>query len=223
MSNKCVRCGCESAPESKFCEKCGAPLGANAHKKLICPKCRKEFPVNARFCDVDGTVLRKPGSVTSYGKYPKASLGNRFIAWLLDILVILGLGVPCVISLVSAINKLDSNDDTGFLSLLMASFFALLPVIYIFIKDGFGKGQSWGKKASGIMVVNLVSNRPCNGGESFLRNLMPLLLCCVPVIGSLLEPILVLADNDGRRVGDKAANTQVINVSDYKQQEDAVS
>jgi len=87
---------------------------------------------------------------------------------------------------------------------------------YNFIKDGIGKGQSYGKRAAGLMVVDLKDNTPCSKGKSALRNLIWTALNMIPYIGWLIEPIVVLANDKGRRLGDLAANTQVITVKEYE-------
>jgi uncharacterized RDD family membrane protein YckC len=93
-------------------------------------------------------------------------------------------------------------------------FIALITSIwaiwYAFTKDGRENGQSIGKKAMGLMVVNLNTNLPCTRGKSALRAL----LWIIPYI-SLIDCIMVLVSDDGRRIGDYLANTQVIAVSSY--------
>ncbi|MDD4118812.1 MAG: RDD family protein [Kiritimatiellae bacterium] len=102
------------------------------------------------------------------------------------------------------------NSEEAIPLFIMAGFLYLIPLSYNFIKDGLGNGQSWGKKAVGLMVIHLSDKTPCSFGQSFLRNLILVLLGIIPIVGWLIEPIIVLASEDGRRLGDKAANTQVI-------------
>jgi uncharacterized RDD family membrane protein YckC len=145
------------------------------------------------------------------GNYPKASLGNRFLAALLDGLIMTGLAIPAIIFYIIGIAMLSDYDSDGaILMFVVAIFLYFIPLVYLFIKDGLGKGQSWGKKAVGLMVVHLPSNTPCTKGQSFLRSLIGLLINMIPFIGWLIEPIMVLATKDGRRLADQAANTQVI-------------
>ena len=65
------------------------------------------------------------------------------------------------------------------------------------------------------MVVCLKDNTPCTKGKSFLRGLIMVLLGIIPYVGWLIEPLIVLADDEGRRLGGRAADTQVIDVLDY--------
>ena len=83
-------------------------------------------------------------------------------------------------------------------------------------KDARGNGQSIGKKMVGLMVVGTETNQPCTLGQSIGRALVRLLFGVIPVVGQLIEPIAVLVTDDGRRVGDRAASTQVIRASDYE-------
>ena len=65
------------------------------------------------------------------------------------------------------------------------------------------------------MVVNLDNNTPCDKGKSFFRNFISGLVAIIPFVGWLIEPIMVLATEDGRKLGDKAANTQVIDKKNF--------
>ena len=87
---------------------------------------------------------------------------------------------------------------------------------YGFVKDGLPAGQSLGKRAAGLMVVHLDSNRPCSIGQSAVRTLVLLFSNVVPVLGWLVEPLLVIFTVDRRRLGDRAAGTQVVRVADYR-------
>jgi uncharacterized RDD family membrane protein YckC len=52
-------------------------------------------------------------------------------------------------------------------------------------------------------------------GQSAIRALIWCVVNLVPVVGWLIEPIMAIADENGRRLGDRAAGTQVIPVSSY--------
>jgi uncharacterized RDD family membrane protein YckC len=107
-------------------------------------------------------------------------------------------------------------DKDGAIGLFFIAFlFCIIPLVYNFIKDGLGQGQSWGKKALDLMVVNLDNNTPCDKGKSFFRNFISGLVATIPFVGWLIEPIMVLATEDGRKLGDKAANTQVIDKNNF--------
>ena len=78
-----------------------------------------------------------------------------------------------------------------------------------------GRGQSWGKRAMDLMVVNIKTNKPCTKSKSLARNLVISGLQLIPYIDWLIVPVAVLADDNGRRLGDKAAGTMVIQTNEY--------
>ena len=239
----CPKCHKEFSAGTKFCDIDGAKL--TTHEKLIpkCVKCGKAYPAGTKYCPDDGGAIipeafrygtsfkehkasfgdsfvatQKPNS-----SYPKASLGNRLVAAILDSLIVTGLSSPFLIfsfkSVFSIISSVfgGSESSNNTVLYIVSVFLFIIALVYGFIKDGLGEGQSWGKKAVGLMVVYLPNNTPCSAGQSCLRYLIGLLLgviAIIPVIGwliaSLIEPIMVLATVDGRRLADKAANTQVI-------------
>lgn len=219
----CPKCHKTFPTGSKFCDRDGSKL--TSPDKLIpkCIKCGTEYSIETKFCPKDGGAVipealrywASEQNVSSQiyfnGKYLKAPLGYRFLAYLLDYLIMICLAIPAIIFYVIGLSKLrgyDSDEAIAFFTL--AVFLYFIPLTYFFIKDGIGKGQSWGKKAVGLMVIYLPNNTPCSYGQSFIRNFIRSLLHIIPFIGLLVEPIFVLASKDGRRLGDIAANTQVI-------------
>ena len=148
--------------------------------------------------------------------YAKAPVGSRILAALLDGLIAAGLAVPGIIFYVIGMVRLSSLNGGGAAGMfVVAAFLYIIPVVYSFIKDGIGNGQSLGKKAFGLMVVHLPSNTPCTKGNSALRALISGLVSAI-FIGWLIELILVLVTEDGQRLADKAASTQVIEANLFK-------
>jgi uncharacterized RDD family membrane protein YckC len=145
--------------------------------------------------------------------YPKAPLGGRFLAALVDGLVMIPAGLLWVAVVAAAAA---GSTMLAVLLGLAASAASLWALFYAFTKDGRPGGQSIGKKMNGLMVVHLQSNQPCNLGQSALRYLVMFLLNLVPYIGWLIEPIVLLSAAGGRRLGDSAAGTQVIEASLYR-------
>jgi uncharacterized RDD family membrane protein YckC len=141
-------------------------------------------------------------------KYPKAPSGKRFLASLLDRLITTVLSIPAIIAWANGMTELfnEYNENGAVPLFYLGGILLLIPLAYGLVKDGLGKGQSWGKKMLGLMVVYLPDNVPCSCGDSFVRNVVG----AIPVIGWFVEPVMVLATADGRRLADKAANTQVV-------------
>ena len=132
------------------------------------------------------------------GIYPKAQILNRGIAKLIDLLIVAAAGQIFM--------------PVGFLGGLA----------YILIADGFGGGRSIGKRLIGLQTV-LPDRREAAGfRESIIRNLpfaVALAAYAVPYVGWLVsvaiiafEAVLIIGNEQGRRLGDEVAGTQVLDV-----------
>ena len=145
-------------------------------------------------------------------RYPKAPPGPRLLAWIVDGFV--GAAAFVGTAAIGVFNNwLTGGGQLLWLAVVVSIIWA---VYYSFAKDGRDGGQSIGKGMLDLMVVNVKTNQPCTKGESSLRALVMFALNLLPFIGFFIEPIMVLAAEDGRRLGDRAANTQVIRSSDYR-------
>ncbi|NGZ95240.1 MAG: hypothetical protein CV089_03740 [Nitrospira sp. WS110] len=128
--------------------------------------------------------------------YPKAHVLNRFIAKLIDLFIVVAAG--------------EIAPPVGFLSGLA----------YILIADGFAGGKSIGKRLVGLHTIRVDDRESVGFQESIIRNL-PLggaqLAYAVPYIGWLaslailaFESFLIIGNEQGRRLGDEVARTQVL-------------
>lgn len=146
--------------------------------------------------------------------FPKAPVGGRVLAALVDQLVS---SVPAGLLVVAAVSSF-LGDATGFGVLFSLLAFAAVAwaLYYSFTKDGRPGGQSIGKKAMGLMVVHLQSGQPCSSSQSALRFLVMFLLSLVLGAGWLVELIVLLIEPGGRRLGDFAAGTQVIEATAWR-------
>ena len=66
------------------------------------------------------------------------------------------------------------------IALLILLIAAAWYLFYTLFKDGLGNGQSLGKRAAGLMVVQLEENVPCGYGASALRNIIKIALNLLP-------------------------------------------
>jgi len=167
---------------------------------------------------------------TNYS-YPKATVGKRILAYLIDafiitvpVAVIIPLSIVPFFGYMRYDDNMSSAPNVVMIILMVLAIIVVIgwAIFYSLIRDGFGAGQSWGKKICGLMVVNLNTNEPCNKVQSLVRNVFALLisvgLSWVPVINglsSLVEPIVALVHEKGQRVGDMVGNTQVIDLELY--------
>ena len=133
---------------------------------------------------------------TGSGIYPKAQVLNRGIAKLIDLFI------------VAAVSQMIG--PVGFLAGLA----------YILISDGFAGGRSIGKRLIGLQTV-LPGRREAAGfRDSIIRNLpfaVAQLAFAIPYVGWLVsvviigfEAVLILGNEQGRRLGDEVAGTQVL-------------
>ena len=144
--------------------------------------------------------------------YPKAPLGERLGAYVVDAIIAIGPVIMAAI-LNYLFPAVVQSPTTRTINMIATIAWA---IYYGFTKDAQGNGQSIGKKIFGLMVVNLKTHRPCSLGQSIGRAAVPFLLDLIPLIGWLIEPIVAVASRDGRRIGDDVAGTQVIRASLYE-------
>jgi hypothetical protein len=135
-------------------------------------------------------------AISSSEIYPKAHTLNRFVAKLLDVVI------------------------AGAASQLLPPVGWVAGLSYVLIADGFVGGSSLGKRLIGLQTM-VHGTHACVGfKESILRNL-PLAIAYavfwVPYVGWLLsvgliviESLLMIGNEQGLRLGDHVAQTQVL-------------
>ena len=87
----------------------------------------------------------------------------------------------------------------------------LLPALgssYLVLRDGM-RGQSVGKLLVGLVVMDLPHGRPCGLTASVVRNVV-FLIPGANVVAAVLETISATRDPQGQRLGDRVAQTQVV-------------
>ncbi len=90
------------------------------------------------------------------------------------------------------------------------AFFLALAAVYALFRDAlFVPGQSIGKFFTGLLVVNLDTGRPCGRLVSAKRNFI-FVVPGLNVVAACLEPAAIFRDPQGQRLGDRLANTHVI-------------
>ncbi|MGQ0810250.1 MAG: RDD family protein [Nitrospiraceae bacterium] len=138
------------------------------------------------------------GGVSPFGVgvYPKSHVLNRFIAKFIDLL------------LVAAADQV--VPPVGFL----AGF------AYVLVADGFAGGRSIGKRLIGLQTIVPRTRETAGFKDSIIRNLpfaAAQLAFEIPWVGWIVssviiafEALLILGNDQGRRLGDAVAQTQVI-------------
>jgi uncharacterized RDD family membrane protein YckC len=141
-------------------------------------------------------------------RFPRAPLGRRTAAFLVDSAILLAFAGPGV-ALLSAVafaglNKLELGQAAPGAALVA------LGLAYFVVKDGLFRGASVGKYAFGLAVVEAATGRPCGVGRAALRAAVTIAISFLPYVGVLAEPVIALISSGGRRIGDHAAGTQVV-------------
>lgn len=149
----------------------------------------------------DRFVVRSPENVAI--GYEPAGLASRTLAFLLDLVVVVVLiGVVDVV--VAAIATSAGARESPATVLLLAGgvpFGALIG--YFLVAETATQGRSLGKRAVGLRVLRADGGAP-GAGEALIRNLARIV--DVTVVG----PVVMFLDRQGRRLGDLAAGTVVV-------------
>jgi uncharacterized RDD family membrane protein YckC len=150
-----------------------------------------------------------PRTLPPTRSYSKAPVLLRTGAAIIDMSIA---GVPWfIITPLSGVSPYRLPLQFGLLQGLIIAIALLWTFYYVWFRDCLGAGQSIGKQCTGLMVVGIQSNQPCNTMQSFLRNF----LFCLD-FGFFLELFITLLNlQTGRRVGDYLAQTQVIELARY--------
>jgi uncharacterized RDD family membrane protein YckC len=89
-----------------------------------------------------------------------------------------------------------------------APLYLALGAGYLLLRDAIG-GQSIGKIVVGLVVIDLTTGRAASVSGSVKRNLL-LPLPGANVVAILLEARTIMSDPQGQRLGDRLAQTQVV-------------
>jgi len=81
--------------------------------------------------------------------------------------------------------------------------------LYILLKDVLFKGRSIGKLLFGLIVIQVTNGKPCGIWQSIGRNIL-LIIPGINMVTCFFEFVLIYKDKHGIRLGDRIANTQVI-------------
>jgi hypothetical protein len=120
--------------------------------------------------------------------YTKADIGRRFSAVVVDALIAMTAGV--------------------LFRYYGSVVYLILGLLYVVLKDSM-VGRSVGKFCFGLVVVDLLTGRPCGRIGSVKRNI--LFLVPGPNISAVfLESATIARDPQGQRLGDRLAHTQVV-------------
>lgn len=120
--------------------------------------------------------------------YAKADVRKRLMAASIDGLLV---ATVCLFSWIGA-----------------APLYVALGAVYLLLRDAIG-GQSIGKILLGLVVIDLTTGHVSSVSGSVKRNFL-LLLPGANVVAIYLEARMLVSDPQGQRLGDRLAQTQVV-------------
>ncbi len=187
-----------------YCHKCGREL---APESAFCPACGTQVPKN---------VQTTTPTMTSHVAANYATVGDRAVAVIIDSLILLVATVlfAIPIGLLAprfAIPFLLGVFGLGFFPAVFFGTFTLLWwlvwLVYFSFFEGTS-GQTLGKQAVGIKVVDELSQRPPPIEQALLRNILRIIdwLPFLYIIGF----ILMETQPNRKRLGDIVARTVVV-------------
>src|SRR5574337_771069 len=151
--------------------------------------------------------------------YDIAGIGSRFLAAVVDTLIILALQVVVNLTLLVLVQSFFRNQlnfDSPVAAWLIAVFgliaFAFFWGYYIFFEI-LWNGQSPGKRWVGLRVIR-VDGTPITASESIIRNLVRLIDFLPTAYG--VGVVTMFINSNSRRVGDLAAGTIVVHDRETK-------
>jgi uncharacterized RDD family membrane protein YckC len=122
-----------------------------------------------------------------------ASLGERLLGQIIDGFIAV---IPVIVVAILPWGSSFGVQQTA------QSIAIAVTLSYLLFSDGFEAGQSFGKRAMNTAVVDRITNEPCTFGQSFIRNILLLVL-------GFIDWIFIFGEKR-QRLGDKAAGTVVI-------------
>ncbi|KAF5088867.1 RDD family protein [Methanobacterium aggregans] len=168
---------------------------------MLCNECGESNINDAKFC-------QKCGAELGY-EVQLASLGDRIIAYIIDMLVIFVLAflAGLVIGLMIVFGGVQSTSD-GFLMVVNYLVGFLLFFGYFILLEGpLGGGRTLGKRIIHIKVVKEEDLEVMDYTKSFVRNILRIIdgfICYLVAI------LLIHSSDKNQRLGDSAAHTLVI-------------
>jgi len=142
--------------------------------------------------------------------YQVAGIGSRFLATLIDTLLVFLLQIVVVVVYVVILNVLDI-DRSGSASAWIAAIMGIIIFIfywgYYILFEVFWNGQSPGKRWTGLRVIRS-DGTPITLSEALIRNLVRIVDFLPAMYG--VGVITMFIDSRSRRLGDMAAGTLVV-------------
>lgn len=143
--------------------------------------------------------------------YQVAGLGSRFIATLIDMILIILLEIAVIFAMILVMRAFGESPLADRSSAWVIAIFGLVAWLffwgyYVFFEI-LWNGQSPGKRWAGLRVIR-ADGTPVTMSESFIRNLVRIVDFLPATYG--IGVITMFIDKQSRRLGDMAAGTLVV-------------
>ena len=145
-------------------------------------------------------------------EYEVASVGDRIVAAILDIVIILLYVLAVILLWVFVATTLDPKFSAEFGIVLIIGIIGVPTMCYHLLFEVFNNGQSIGKKMRKIRVVKKDGSPP-GIGSYVLRWLFRLIE--VDLLSGAVALVAILINGKGQRLGDMAAKTTVIKLTGH--------
>lgn len=132
--------------------------------------------------------------------FPKADFGKRFLAALIDYLILIVLVF---------ISYRIADAIFGLLMLIAG-------IIVMLMRDGFNKGKGIGKALVKLRIINIDTRKPISKSESFVRRLLDIIFYSIGSGILLIVELIMCNTNRGQRLSDILLKLQVVNESDIE-------
>lgn len=151
------------------------------------------------------------------GPLPRASFGQRLGAFAIDLLIIVVAEVILAVVATIVIGAI-ANTGSGVLiaiasliGLIVFLLYIAMPIVYFGYMEGQPSGQTIGKRALGLRVVDFSNAGPLTLGKAMLRSVVRSFLSGIFLLGYLW----MLWDPQEQTWHDKLAGTTVVPTSAY--------
>ena len=140
-------------------------------------------------------------------EYELASLWERFLAFLIDALVIFV--IYMILSGLVLNSLMEGMEDTMWVLSVIVALPMILFIFYQLLSEVMADGQSWGKKAMGIKVVRLDGQEP-GLSDYLLRAVFHFVDTFLSLTS--LAALFISSTAQRQRLGDMTANTSVVRI-----------
>ena len=141
-----------------------------------------------------------------------ASWGRRAAAILIDSLIVLGAAAVGIL-LIAVDNFRDGIAPVAIVGLvILFSTITVGQALYFTILNGNERGQTYGKRALGIRVIDAQTGGPIGYGRSFGRWFVPFAVNSLCGVFSIVDDLWPLRDARNQALHDKVANSIVVRV-----------